>query len=83
MPPRLREEFKLPVSTTSTRLKYQTVVRTARLGYPRLPDRMRYLPAYFEAKDRLAGKKHSDVVTRKLNLFWTGREELVSRDAWT
>lgn len=83
MPTRLREAFHMPKRSLATRMQYQATLQAARLAYPRLPERVRYIPAYFEARDRLAGKAHSDAMTRRLSKFWTGREELVARDAWT
>lgn len=82
MPSKLRTAFDLPPATRQNRLVFEAELAAARLAYPRLPERVRYIPAYFEALDRLAGRSHSDVVTRKLNKFYTGREELVSLHAW-
>lgn len=81
MPQRLREDFELPEATMRNRAIYRSGLAGIRATYPRLPDRLRYIPAYIEARDRIAGKAHSDAMTRRLNRFWVGREELVSRDA--
>lgn len=82
MPTRLRKEYELPPPTKANKLIYEGVLKSAREVYPRLPARLRYLPAYFEAKDRLAGKPRSGLVTRQMNRLYTGRTELVSAHAW-
>lgn len=78
MPPRLRTEFGLGEPTAYTRANYAAAVAAARAVYPHLPAHIRFLPPYFEALDRLAGKPHSGKVTQTLNRVWIGRPELVS-----
>lgn len=82
LPPRFREEFRLPRSTPMTRAVYSGTIAAAKVGYAVAPDRLRYSPVYFEALDRVAGKPRSDELTRRAIKLMLGRSELVSRDAW-
>lgn len=81
MPPRLREEFGLPPDTDANRRTYDRGLKMVKTVYPRLPDRIRFVPSYIEAQRRLAGKSHADLVTQGLNLAWLGQRELVSASA--
>lgn len=78
MPPRLRDEFGLPPDTPFNRRIYDSGLAMVKAVYPRLPDRVRFVPSYIEAQRRLAGKEHADIVTQGLNLAWLGQRELVS-----
>ena len=44
----------------------------------RLPERLRYQPAYHEALQRLSGRARADLTTRLLNRWWSGESDLVS-----
>ncbi|MFZ5722540.1 MAG: oxygenase MpaB family protein [Pseudomonadota bacterium] len=81
MPPRLREEFRLPPDTPENRRTYDNGLAMVKAVYTRLPGRLRYVPSYIEAQRRIAGKPHADLLTQGLNLAWLGRRELVSAGA--
>lgn len=81
MPPRLREEFALPADTAFNRRVYENGLKMVKTVYPRLPDRVRYVPSYIEAQRRLAGDPHADLLTQGINLAWLGQRELVSAGA--
>lgn len=78
MPERLRGEFGLPPDTPENRRTYERGLKAVKTLYPRLPDRVRYVPSYIEAQRRIAGREHADLVTQGLNLAWLGQRELVS-----
>jgi uncharacterized protein (DUF2236 family) len=78
MPPRLREEFLLPADTAINRRIYEGGLQAVQTLYPRLPERVRYVPSYIEAQRRLAGDAHADLITQGMNLAWLGQRELVS-----
>ena len=54
MPERLRREFDLPFGR-SARAVFSGSLRALEVGYPLLPRRVRYVPAYIQARRRLAG----------------------------
>lgn len=78
MPDRLRAEFGLPPDTPANRKTYERGLKMLKAVYPRLPNRMRYVPSFIEAERRLAGKPHADLITQGFNLAWFGQRELVS-----
>ncbi|MGE0321616.1 MAG: oxygenase MpaB family protein [Polyangiaceae bacterium] len=61
MPERLRDEYELPWTPADQRW-FRASVSGLKLSYPRLPARLRYLPAYVDARRRLAGKQGPDRV---------------------
>jgi len=61
MPERLRDEFELQLGSREQRV-FRASILALRLTYPRLPPRLRYLPAYVAARRRLAGKRGPDRV---------------------
>ncbi|MFZ5757133.1 MAG: oxygenase MpaB family protein [Pseudomonadota bacterium] len=81
MPPRLREEFRLPEDTPENRRTYDRGLKIISTVYPRLPERVRFVPSYIEAQRRIAGKPSADLFTQGLNLAWLGQRELVSAGA--
>jgi uncharacterized protein (DUF2236 family) len=81
LPERLRAEFGLPPDTPGNRRLYEQGISLVKRVYPRLPDRIRYVPSYREAQRRIAGKPHADLMTQGLNLAWLGQRELVSASA--
>jgi len=44
--------------------------------YPALPERLRYVGPYQEAKARLSGRAQPDLATQVLNRFWIGQRRL-------
>lgn len=80
MPERLRTEFGLPEDNTSNRRIYSYGLKMVKLVYPRIPGKLRYLPSYNEALDRLAGKEYSGLIVQGLNYAILGQRELVSRN---
>ena len=79
MPARLREQFGLPVSTEHSRHWYARQLRRVQRVYPRLPKKLRYIPPYQEACQRIEGRSGAGLSTRMLNRIWLGQPELVSR----
>lgn len=65
MPDRLREQYELPWGRPEERL-FEASIFTLQKVYPRLPPRVRYLPAYVKARRRLAGKTGPDRVGQML-----------------
>ncbi len=78
MPPRLRDEFGLPPDTAFNRRIYDGTLSTIRAVYPRLPERIRYVPSYHEAIRRIDGRDGADIITQGFNVAWLGQRELVS-----
>lgn len=63
--PRLREQWGLPFGRAE-QLIYERSLGLIRRGYHRLPGRLRYVPAYFEAQHRLSGRPGPDRVGRAI-----------------
>lgn len=78
MPEHLAAEFGLPGDSEARRRTRDRSLRWIRRVYPRLPERLRYVPPYHEAMGRIAGKHHAGWSTRVLNRVWVGQSELVS-----
>jgi uncharacterized protein (DUF2236 family) len=79
LPPRLRDEFALRNGRADRRAAEKLVARV-RTIYPLLPSRLRYVGAYQEAEQRLAGRIRPDFFTRACNRFWMGRAALPKAD---
>jgi uncharacterized protein (DUF2236 family) len=75
LPPRLREGFGLQYEESEDHLA-ETAIRWVRRVYPVLPERLRFVGPYLEAKGRLAGSARPDLLTRMSNRFWTGKSML-------
>lgn len=65
LPPKLRAPFGLPDSPRDLRV-YERSLRVLRQVYPRLPSRLRHIPAYVEAQRRLDGRGGPDRFGRAL-----------------
>lgn len=78
MPPRLRADFGLPGDTPANRRQYENMLWWLRKSWPHLPQRLRYLPVYFEAQRRLRGKSGPDPITALFNRLMLGRARVVS-----
>lgn len=74
MPPRLRDDFGLSYGDAEGRAAERSLTWIRRL-YPRLPNRLRLVGPYQEARARLAGR-HPDPAMRLLNRIWIGRPHL-------
>lgn len=76
LPAHLRDGFGLPFGPKEAARADLSWSRIHRL-YPKVPSRLRHVPAYQEALGRIAGRRGPDPVTRLLNLVWVGRSSLV------
>ena len=65
LPQRQRQELQLPWGRSS-QLVFDSSIQLLRQTVPRLPSRLRYLPAYIRAERRLAGRRGPDHVGRLL-----------------
>ena len=75
LPPRFRDGFGLPYGGAERRMAERATNRIRRL-YPALPDRLRYVGPYQEARARLVGRVPPDTGTRIMNRVWIGRPSL-------
>lgn len=78
MPEPLRAGFGLPGPGRAEAALWAALAVSARAGRRLLPRRIRWLPVYFEAMERLAGRRAPSRLTRIMNRLWVGRPELVS-----
>ena len=65
LPPPVRAGYGLPWSAVDERI-YAASLRALRLGWSRLPERLRLRPEYLEARRRLVGRPRVDRVGRAL-----------------
>jgi uncharacterized protein (DUF2236 family) len=77
LPAPLVEAYGLPFGARERRLA-RHVVNLARHIYPRLPERLRFVGPYHEARERLRGR-HPSRLTRIANRCWIGRPSLGDR----
>lgn len=77
MPPRLRDQFQLPPATHDNLVRYEKTLRRLRKIWAHLPQRLRYLPTYFEAQRRLQGKTTLDPRVAILTRLMLGCNRLV------
>ncbi|HZC98423.1 MAG TPA: oxygenase MpaB family protein [Bradyrhizobium sp.] len=75
LPPSLREAFGLRYGQAEHQVA-ETATTWVRRAYPGLPERLRYVGPYLEAKARLAGSTRPDLFTQISNKLWTGRSLL-------
>jgi len=75
LPPLLREQFELPFGAAEARAAHRLIAWARRI-YPHLPPRLRYVGPYHEAKQRLAGRRHPDLLARLSNRLWIGQNRL-------
>ncbi len=76
MPKRLRGEFGLSFERARERATFVASIRLLR-GESWLPPRLRYLPAYIDARRRLAGELEPDWLGQRLNRVLVGRRKQV------
>jgi len=72
LPPRLREAFGLPYGEAERR-QAEAAIAWIRRVYPALPERLRCVGPYHEAKARLSGRCGPDLLTRLTNRLWIGQ----------
>jgi uncharacterized protein (DUF2236 family) len=72
LPARLRQGFGLRYDETERSLA-EGALAWIRLLYPALPERLRYVGPYQEARTRLFGRTQPDLGTQLLNRFWIGQ----------
>jgi uncharacterized protein (DUF2236 family) len=75
LPARLREAFALRYGEAEERAA-RGLVRSVRRLYPYLPSRLRDVGPYQEAEQRLAGRRHPDLLARLCNRVWIGRADM-------
>jgi len=75
LPPRLRADFGLPYGQPEHDVA-ETAITWIRRVYPALPERLRYVGPYQEAKARLAGSTRPDLFTQNSNKLWIGKSFL-------
>jgi uncharacterized protein (DUF2236 family) len=63
LPPSVRAGYGLPFAAREKRV-FDASIRALRLLYPRLPSRLRQVPAYIEAERRLRGDTSPDLLAR-------------------
>jgi uncharacterized protein (DUF2236 family) len=75
LPARFRAAFGLDFGPAEQERARRAVERIRRL-HPHLPDAVRYVGPYLEARSRLAGRAAPGLVTQVANAFWIGRRRI-------
>ena len=75
LPERLRRDFGLRCDEADRR-NGDHALKLIQHAYPRLPARLRYVGPYHEARQRLVGRPHPDLVTRLSNRLWIGNSSM-------
>lgn len=78
MPPPLRTAFGLPEASGANRRRFERWLWWLRAAWPHLPQRLRYLPTYFEAQRRLQGRNGPDLLAALGNRWLLGCYRVVS-----
>jgi uncharacterized protein (DUF2236 family) len=78
LPPQFREAFGFPPDTEAHRQKFERAIRWIRRSYRLAPPRVKYIPPYYEALQRIKGKKKCDIMTRTASRLWLGQPSLVA-----
>jgi len=73
LPEKLAAGFGLERDGEAGRLRFETKLRQLRRIWPYLPRRARYLPAYVEARRRIAGRTGKDPIGAALSRLLVGR----------
>ena len=73
LPERLAAGFGLERDGEAGRLRFEAKLRQLRRVWPHLPRRARYLPAYVEARRRIAGRTGKDPIGEALSRLFVGR----------
>lgn len=77
LPARLAEGFGLERGGEAGRRRYEATLGWLRALWPLLPRRLRYVPAYVEARRRVAGRTGRDLPGEFLSRLFVGRPTLV------
>jgi len=72
LPERLARDFGLPSSHPE---QHERDLRRLRAVFARLPERLRYLPAYLEVRRRLEGRTDRDFLGEMLSRLLVGRQQ--------
>lgn len=80
LPERLARGFALDRGGERGRARSERVLDLARVTFPRLPDRLRFLPAYVDALRRIEGQTGRDRVGEILSAVYLGRGPMPGRD---
>lgn len=72
LPDRIAQGFGLSRDGEPGRRRFERIVRTARAVVPKMPPRLRYLPAYIEADRRLRGDTSRDRVGEWMSRLYLG-----------
>jgi uncharacterized protein (DUF2236 family) len=75
LPDRLRVAFELPLGDAERRSASRALTWLRR-AYPLLPDRLRTVGAYQEARARMNGSNRVPLTTRWLNRLWIGQPSM-------
>lgn len=73
LPERIRHQYRFPFGILE-RAVYDASVQAIRLGYPWLPDYVRYSPNYFHARARTRGEGNYDATALRIERALFGRE---------
>jgi uncharacterized protein (DUF2236 family) len=79
LPPHLRAGFGLLHGQHDQR-RAARALRWLRRSYPLLPERLRFVGPYQEARARLSGRSGPDPATAALNRLWIGRPRMARQD---
>lgn len=77
LPPRIRAGFGLRFGTPEKRV-FQATIRALKATHRTWPYRMRYLPAYLDARRRIQGRTGRDRINELLNRIYTGRARVAA-----
>lgn len=77
LPPRIRAGFGLKFGTSEKRV-FQATIRALRATHRTWPYRVRYLPAYLDARRRIQGRTGRDRINELLNRIYTGRARVAA-----
>jgi len=72
LPERIGIGFGLERGGERGRKRFEAILDTARVAVPRLPARVRYLPAYIEAQRRIAGDERRDRLGELMTKLYLG-----------
>jgi uncharacterized protein (DUF2236 family) len=75
LPASLREDFELPFSDEEKRISTRTLRRLRRV-YRKIPDSLRFVGPYHEARARLQSRSVGPI-TRASNRFWMGQPRML------
>lgn len=77
LPPRIRAGFGFKFGTPERRV-FDATIRALRATHRTWPYRVRYLPAYLDARRRIQGRSGRDRINELLNRIYTGRARVAA-----